>query len=62
MNLFGPLSRALAVGGVMIFTGAQPVMAAPADIALLKTYLGTWKGTGTLTGAQTNPVTCRMSL
>jgi hypothetical protein len=62
MNLFGPLSRALALGGVLICAGALPVMAAPADIALLKTYLGTWKGTGTLTGAQTNPVTCRMSL
>ena len=41
MNLFGPLSRALALGGVLICAGALPVMAAPADIALLKTYLGT---------------------
>ena len=62
MKLFGPLSRALALGGVLLCAGALPAMAAPADIALLKTYLGTWTGKGTLSGAQTNPVTCKMSL
>lgn len=62
MTLFGPLTRALVLGGALALAGALPAVAAPADVALLKTYLGSWKGTGTLSGAQTNPVTCRMSL
>lgn len=62
MKLFGPLSRALVLGSILLSAGAPPAMAAPADIALLKTYLGTWNGKGNLTGAQTNPVSCKMSL
>lgn len=62
MKLFGPLSRAIVLGGVLACAGALPATAAPADIALLKTYLGTWSGKGTISGAQTQPVTCKMSL
>jgi len=62
MKLFGPLSRAIVLGGVLSCAGALPAMAAPADIALLKTYLGTWTGKGTLSGAQTEPVSCKLSL
>jgi hypothetical protein len=62
MKLFGPLSRAILLAGVLASAGAMPAMAAPADIALLKTYLGTWSGKGTITGAQTQPVSCKMAL
>src|ERR1700733_11980619 len=62
MKLFGPLSRAMLLGGVLSCAGALPAMAAPADVALLKTYLGTWTGKGTLSGAQTEPVSCKLSL
>ena len=62
MKLFGPLSRAIMLAGVLASAGAVPAMAAPADIALLKTYLGTWSGKGTISGAQTQPVSCKMAL
>ena len=62
MKLFGPLSRALVLAGVLASAGAVPAMAAPADVALLKTYLGTWNGKGTVTGSQTEPVSCKMQL
>ena len=62
MNLFGPLSRAIALAGVLVTAGAAPVFAAPADIALLAQYLGTWSGKGQVTGAQTEDVTCKMQL
>lgn len=62
MKLFGPLLRAMALAGVLASAGAVPAMAAPADIALLKTYLGIWSGKGTVTGAQTQPVSCKMAL
>jgi hypothetical protein len=62
MKLFGPLSRAILLGGVLSCAGVLPAMAAPADVALLKTYLGTWTGKGTLSGAQTQPVSCKLSL
>ena len=62
MKLFGPLSRAILVAGAVAAAGTLPAMAAPADIALLKSYLGTYNGKGTLTGSQTEPVTCKMSM
>jgi hypothetical protein len=61
MNLFGPVTRAVAVAGVLML-GAAPAFAAPADMALLEQYIGTWNGKGTLTGAQQEAVTCKMSL
>jgi hypothetical protein len=41
---------------------ATPALAAPADVALLKSYIGEWRGRGTLTGAETESVVCRLSL
>ncbi|MEO8758009.1 MAG: hypothetical protein ABI398_09710 [Devosia sp.] len=61
MNLFGPLTRAIALAGVLS-AGALPALAGPADIAALDKYLGTWNGKGTLSGAQIQPVTCKMAL
>jgi hypothetical protein len=62
MKLFGPLSQAVVIAGVMMSATAMPALAGPADIALLKSYLGTYEGRGTLTGAQAQPVTCKMQL
>jgi hypothetical protein len=64
MKLFGPLPRILALAGLLAATpmAVAPAMAAPADVALLKSYLGSWKGRGTLIGADSESVVCRLSL
>ena len=64
MTIFGPLTRAIALAGLVFSTGltAAPVMAGPADVALLKSYIGEWRGRGTLTGANSETVVCRLSL
>jgi hypothetical protein len=63
MTFFGPLTRAAALAGLLVSAGAaSPVMAAPADVALIKSYIGEWRGRGTLTGANTESVVCRLSL
>lgn len=64
MTIFGPLSRGIALAGLLISMGAAatPAFAAPADVALLKSYIGEWRGRGTLTGADTETVACRLSL
>ena len=63
MTFFGPLSRAAALAGLLVSAGAaSPVVAAPADVALIKSYIGEWRGRGTLTGANTESVVCRLSL
>ena len=64
MTDLGPLSRAVALAGLM-FSGAAalaPAYAAPADVALLKSYIGDWRGRGVLIGANTETVVCRLSL
>ena len=61
MNMFGPLTRAVLVGAAMVASTTLPAFAGP-EMDLLKTYIGTWKGTGTVSGAQAQPVTCRMAL
>lgn len=67
MNLFGSALRGIALAGALASASVAPAfvapaVAAPADVALLKTYLGTWKGTGKMTGSQAQDVTCRLSL
>ena len=64
MTTFGPLTRALALAGLLVSAGAAigPAMAAPADIALLKSYIGEWRGRGVLIGASQESVVCRLSL
>ena len=64
MNSFGPLVRGLALAGLLTASAlvAAPLQAAEADIDLLHSYLGTWKGTGVLTGAQSETVRCNLSL
>ena len=64
MKLFGPLLRIIALAGLLAATpmAVAPALAAPADVALLKSYVGSWKGRGTLIGAESESVVCRLSL
>ena len=62
MKLIGPVARAVAAAGVLLAATAMPAFAGPAEMALLEAYAGTWNGKGTLTGAQQETVTCKMSL
>ncbi len=64
MTTLGPLTRAAALAGLLLSAAAgfAPVAAAPADVALLKSYIGEWRGRGTLYGASQETVVCRLSL
>jgi hypothetical protein len=64
MTFLGPLSRAAALAGLLLSAGftAAPAFAGPAEVALLKSYIGEWRGRGTLVGASTESVVCRLSL
>ncbi|UXN72994.1 hypothetical protein N8D56_18345 [Devosia sp. A8/3-2] len=62
MNFPAPLSRALALGLLIVGAAALPAHAAPADVSLLKSYIGDWRGRGTVTGANSETVVCRLSL
>jgi len=63
MTTFGPLTRAAALAGLLLSAGAvAPAAAAPADVALLKSYIGEWRGRGVLIGASQESVVCRLSL
>jgi hypothetical protein len=54
-------ARALGVAAIVAVSVA-PAYAGPAEIALLKSYQGSWKGQGQLVGGDKETVTCRMSL
>ncbi len=63
MNSLTRLARASAAGLVAATVGwSIPAYSAPADVELLKSYVGDWRGRGTLTGANTETVQCRLSL
>jgi hypothetical protein len=64
MTTFGPLTRAAALAGLLLTAaaGVLPAAAAPADVALLKSYIGEWRGRGVLIGASEESVVCRLSL
>lgn len=64
MTIFGPLTRAGALAGLLIsaFAAVTPAAAAPADVALLKSYIGEWRGRGVVYGASQESVVCRLSL
>ncbi len=64
MNLFRPLPRGIALIGLLVCCGmsATPTFAAPADVAMLRGYIGDWRGRGILTGADSETVVCRLSL
>ena len=60
----GPMARALAWAGLALagLAGAAPALAAPADVALLQSYIGDWRGRGTLTGERSETVVCRLKV
>lgn len=63
MNSFGPLSRTVALAGLFsVALFSTPALAAKADIDLLRSYLGSWKGKGQLIGAEAETVVCRLTL
>ncbi|WP_375452080.1 hypothetical protein [uncultured Devosia sp.] len=62
MTIVGPLLRRVMLAGLAASMAAGSAFAAPVDVALLKSYVGEWRGRGTLTGAETETVVCRMSL
>jgi hypothetical protein len=64
MTILGPLSRAIALAGLVFSTGlaAAPVLAGPAEVSLIKSYIGEWRGRGVLTGANSESVVCNLSL
>lgn len=64
MTFIGPLTRAAALAGLLLSSGfaVVPAFAGPAEVALLKSYIGDWRGRGTLIGASTESVVCRLSL
>lgn len=62
MISFASRWRAAALAGLLALCGAGPALAAPADVALLQSYIGEWRGRGVLIGANTETVVCRMSL
>jgi hypothetical protein len=64
MNSVARLFRTLAITASLALGAATlaPALAATSDIDLLRQYLGEWKGRGTVTGARTETIVCRMSL
>ncbi len=64
MKSVGPLSRILALAGLLLVAplSVTPVMAATADVELLQSYIGDWRGKGEMVGAETETVVCRLSL
>jgi hypothetical protein len=64
MKSVGPLSRRLALAGLLLVAplSVTPVMAAKADVELLQSYIGDWRGKGEMVGAETETVVCRLSL
>jgi len=64
MKLDGPLMRMVALAGLLVAApmAAAPAYAAAADVALLKSYVGEWRGRGQLIGAESESVVCRLTL
>ncbi|MFD1252244.1 hypothetical protein DEVEQU_03240 [Devosia equisanguinis] len=63
MTKLGHLTQAAALAAVVATAGAAgPAIAAPADVALLKSYIGEWRGRGVLVGANQETVVCRLTL
>mgnify|MGYP003666094656 CR=1 FL=1 len=58
--------RAVLLATLLVLGGAAaapaPALAGPAELALLKSYMGEWRGRGTLIGANTETVVCRLAL
>ena len=62
MTFFRPLWRAATLAGLLVVAAVPPALSAPADVAMLKSYIGEWRGRGVLIGANTETVFCRMTV
>lgn len=63
MKFVGPLSRHIALAGLLCAALVPaPALAAKADVELLQSYVGNWKGRGQLIGAEKETVVCRLAL
>lgn len=58
----GPLTRAIALAGLLLSAAALPASGAPSDVALIQSYIGEWRGRGVVIGATQESVVCRLSL
>jgi hypothetical protein len=56
--------RGMALAGLLAAAAlaVAPARAAPVDVELLHSYIGSWQGTGVLTGAQSETVRCKLDL
>ena len=59
-----PVARVVGFAALTTFAAAAvaPAFAGPAELQLLRSYEGSWRGKGTLVGGDSQPVNCRMSL
>ena len=64
MKQLGPLARALALAGLASASvmAPAPSFAGPAELALLESYIGAWRGRGELTGASAETVVCKLDI
>lgn len=62
MKPFGPLAKAVALVGIILGLAAVPSFAGDAENQLLDEFIGEWRGNGQMTGARTDPVTCRLTM
>jgi|ThiBioDrversion2_1041553.scaffolds.fasta_scaffold06420_2 hypothetical protein len=64
MKLFGPLARAVVLTGLSLAGVAAPsaAFAGPAELELLRSYEGEWRGRGQLIGAESESVVCRLNI
>lgn len=57
------MAIAVMLGAQMLTIGSAPAQAAEAELTLLHSYIGNWRGEGALTGADRNePFRCRLSV
>lgn len=56
--------RSAALAGLMLASAivATPALAASQDIALLQSYMGSYRGVGQVSGEDSEKITCRMSI
>ena len=64
MTLRSPLASLPALGllAASFLALIGPALAGPADVALLKSYVGNYAGKGVMTGTSAQPVSCRLML
>jgi hypothetical protein len=58
------MARAVAFAGLSILgvLAVGPVLAGPAEVALLESYVGSWSGRGTLVAQDRETVVCRLAI